>query len=66
MEVIMKRNTYVCDCEVIHEESVAEVREKMPKSDELIKLPNFFKILGDNTRTCIMIALEKKNCVSVI
>ena len=60
----MKRNKYICDCEVIHEERVDEVRKKIPESGELLKLSNFFKILGDNTRTCIMVALEKQElCV---
>ena len=48
----------ICDCDVIHEEIVSEVREKMCKLDEYKNLASLFKLFGDYTRVRILHALE--------
>ena len=59
----MKKEIF-CDCEVIHEEIVNQVRSKMPAENELYDLSDFFKILGDSTRMKIIWALdESEMCV---
>ncbi|NLJ96651.1 MAG: winged helix-turn-helix transcriptional regulator [Clostridiales bacterium] len=53
-----------CDCEVIHEEVVNKVREKMPKEETLYDLAELFKVFGDSTRIRILWALdESEMCV---
>lgn len=57
-------NQPLCDCEVIHEEIVNSVREKMLRKDVYIDLASLFKLFGDGTRLQIMHALEHKElCV---
>ena len=53
----MEQN-FSCDCEVIHEETVNNVREKMQSKDEYVSLGALFKIFGDGTRIQILHALE--------
>jgi len=54
----------VCDCDVIHEEVVARVRETMPGNDNFYNLANFYKMLADNTRLKILWALSREEmCV---
>jgi len=56
----MKNNDILtCDCDVIHSDIVAKVKEKMPEDAELYDLADFFKVLGDSTRTKIMWALDE-------
>ena len=53
-----------CDCIVIHEEIVNQVREKMPLEENLYDLAELFKIFGDPTRIKILWALdEAEMCV---
>ncbi len=53
-----------CDCEVIHEEIVSQVREKMPAEETLYDLAELFKVFGDTTRIRILWALdESEMCV---
>lgn len=53
-----------CDCDVIHEELVNEVRDKMQPKDEYLKLASLFKMFGDGTRVQILHALEQSEmCV---
>ncbi len=53
-----------CDCNVIHEEIVTRVREKMPQEEMLYDLAELFKVFGDSTRTKIIWALfEEEMCV---
>ena len=60
----MNNKDVVCDCSVIHRDSVAEVNKKMPKEEQLYELADFFKVLGDSTRVKIMWALDMKElCV---
>lgn len=60
----MKRDEMFCDCEVIHADIVNAVRERMPDENELYVLSDFFKVLGDSTRSRIICALdENEMCV---
>jgi ArsR family transcriptional regulator, lead/cadmium/zinc/bismuth-responsive transcriptional repressor len=54
----------LCDCTVIHEETVNLVREKMPVEENLYDLAELFKVFGDSTRIKILCALvESELCV---
>lgn len=60
----MKKEELICDCDVIHAEVVHAVKKKMPEDNELYDLSDFFKVLGDSTRSRIMWALdEHEMCV---
>ncbi len=60
----MKNEEMICDCDVIHAEIVDEVKKKMPEENELYDLSDFFKVLGDSTRSKIIWALdEHEMCV---
>lgn len=60
----MAKNEFVCDCNVIHQDVVDEITSVMLKDDLFYKIADFFKILGDTTRTKILFALDKKEmCV---
>lgn len=53
-----------CDCEVIHEEVVNQVKDRMPEEEILYDLAELFKIFGDSTRIKILWALdEAEMCV---
>jgi len=53
-----------CDCDVIHEETVNYVRERMPAEENLYDLAELFKVFGDTTRIKILCALaESEMCV---
>lgn len=54
----MKQN-FSCDCDVIHEDIVNEIREKMQPKEEYLKLATLFKMFGDGTRVQILHALEQ-------
>ena len=60
----MAKNELICDCNVIHQEVVENTIKQMADEDMLNKLAEFFKILGDTTRTKILYALDKNEmCV---
>ncbi len=60
----MSKNEFICDCNVIHKEIVEDTLQKMADEDLLNKLAEFFKILGDTTRTKILYALDQNEmCV---
>lgn len=60
----MAKNEFVCDCNIIHQDVVDEITSVMLKDDLFYKIADFFKILGDTTRTKILFALDKKEmCV---
>ena len=48
-----------CDCTIIHEEVVSEVRQHMPEEEQLLDLADLFKVFGDSTRVKILCALFK-------
>ena len=53
-----------CDCTIIHEDVVSEVRRHMPDEEDLMDLADFFKVFGDTTRVKILCALFKSEmCV---
>jgi DNA-binding transcriptional ArsR family regulator len=53
-----------CDCTVIHEEVVNEVRKHMPDEEDLLNLADLFKVFGDSTRVKIISALlHSEMCV---
>lgn len=53
-----------CDCDVIHEAVVNQVRAKMPEENTLYDLAELFKVFGDSTRIRILWALdEAEMCV---
>ncbi len=60
----MAKNEFVCDCNIIHQDVVDEITSVMLKDDLFYKIADFFKILGDTTRTKILFALDKEEmCV---
>ncbi len=66
-EIIMVKNdksVALCDCTVIHEETVNRVMERMPEDDVLERSADFFKVVGDRTRIRILHALfHSEMCV---
>ncbi len=46
-----------CDCDIIHEAVVNDVREHMPEEETLLDLADLFKVFGDSTRVKIICAL---------
>ena len=57
-------NIESCNCNVIHEDVVMKVSEKLPKDELLYDLAELFKVFGDTTRIKILYALfEEEMCV---
>ncbi|MBU5312106.1 metalloregulator ArsR/SmtB family transcription factor [Tissierella carlieri] len=53
-----------CDCNVIHEDVVNQVKDKMSEEENLYDLAELFKVFGDSTRIKILWALnEAEMCV---
>ena len=60
----MSKNEFVCDCNIIHEDIVNKTLKNMPDQDLFNELAEFFKIIGDVTRTKILFALDQNEmCV---
>ena len=60
----MSENEVMCDCNTIHEDVVNNTLKKMLPQDLFDKLAEFFKIIGDTTRTKILFALDQNEmCV---
>ncbi len=60
----MGKSENFCDCEVLHEETVAEVRKSMADDETVADISDFFRIFGDSTRIKILWALDKSElCV---
>ena len=60
----MSKNEFICDCNIIHQDVVDKTLSKMPKQELFDKLAEFFKIIGDTTRTKILFALDQNEmCV---
>ena len=58
------KQSFACDCEVIHEDVVNDVRSKMQVKEEYVQLAALFKMFGDGTRVQILHALEQNEmCV---
>jgi ArsR family transcriptional regulator, lead/cadmium/zinc/bismuth-responsive transcriptional repressor len=53
-----------CYCNIIHEDIVNQVRDRMPQEESLYDLAELFKVFGDSTRIRILWALnESEMCV---
>ena len=60
----MSINEFMCDCNIIHKDVVESTIKKMPKQSLFDNLAEFFKIIGDLTRTKILFALDQNEmCV---
>ena len=60
----MGKNTVCCDCTVLHEEVVEQVRKTMGNDETFADISDFFRVLGDSTRIKILWALDKNElCV---
>ncbi len=60
----MPKETFSCDCNVIHMDVVRTVSERMPEEDVFIQVSEFFRVLGDQTRAKLIWALhEDELCV---
>jgi len=46
-----------CDCNIIHEDVISDVRQHMPDEEDLLDLADLFKVFGDSTRVKIICAL---------
>ena len=55
----MSKPSYICNCDVIHEDIVNDVKSKMQPKDDYIQLASLFKLFGDGTRVQILHALEQ-------
>ena len=60
----MVKNKFICDCDVIHTDSVKKVAKEMLPEEDFDIVVNFFKAIGDRTRFRILWALSKEElCV---
>ena len=60
----MAKKTPVCDCDVIHEDTVKKVGKKMPKDEVFYDLADLYKMFADSTRVRILWALScEEMCV---
>ncbi len=60
----MSINEFTCDCNIIHEDIVKQTLKNMPKQELFTQLAEFFKIIGDPTRTKILFVLDQNEmCV---
>lgn len=55
----MKRNTDMCDCDIVHDEAVLKAKSTVLSENDIDCLSGFFKILGDPTRIKILWALDQ-------
>lgn len=61
---MVSNNINVCDCEVIHQDVIDNVKKEMLEEKVITDVSSFFKVLGDPTRNKIMFALDKSEmCV---
>ena len=57
-------NINECDCNIIHKDAVNKALKSKPEREELERLLEVFKLLGDITRTQILWVLDKNEmCV---
>lgn len=60
----MGKSENICDCEVLHEETVEDVKKDMATDEEVADISDFFRIFADSTRIKILWALRKSElCV---
>lgn len=54
----MGKSELVCDCEIIHTETVEKVKNEILKQNTLESMSKFYKAFADNTRIKIINALD--------
>ena len=54
----MAKNDITCDCDVLHQEAVDRAKALMPTEERFFELADFFKVIGDSTRSKILWALD--------
>lgn len=60
----MGKSEVECDCDIIHEDKVGEVKKKLLHEDILLEMADFYKALSDSTRIKILDVLyEGEFCV---
>lgn len=60
----MSKNKYCCDCDMVHEDVVEEVRGEMLDEGQFAKVSALFKAISDPTRIRIVWALfQREMCV---
>lgn len=60
----MENDIEVCECHVVHKETVESVRNVMPENQKFDYMGELFKSFGDPTRLKILYALSNKEmCV---
>ena len=53
-----------CSCDIVHDNIIEMVKQKMPQEEKLYDLAELFKVFGDTTRVKIISALfEAEMCV---
>jgi len=53
-----------CSCNIVHDNIIEMVKQKMPQEEKLYDLAELFKVFGDTTRVKIISALfEAEMCV---
>jgi len=53
-----------CSCDIVHDNIIEIVKQKMPQEEKLYDLAELFKVFGDTTRVKIISALfEAEMCV---
>ena len=58
------QHSEMCECDQIHPEAIARVREVMEDTEVLYALSDFFKVMSDSTRMRIMAVLDNQElCV---
>ena len=60
----MTKNEFVCDCNIIHEDRVSNVKKNIPNEYTFNDLADLFKLIGDTTRCKILFTLDNNEmCV---
>lgn len=60
----MGKSEVECDCDIIHEDKVGEVKKRLLQEDILLEMADFYKALSDSTRIKILDVLyEGEFCV---
>lgn len=60
--ITAKDENEFCNCNVIHEDVVNYVRERMLEQMQFEKLSMFFKAISDETRIKILYSLSRSKC----
>ena len=55
----MADSQFTCNCDVIHEDIVNDVKKKMQSKEEYIELACIFNYFGDRTSVQMLAALEQ-------